>query len=144
MLLCGLRGVLYLLILTWFSSRGKAKSKNKGRLCGRSNLFTWNKDIQTYGYRLLEEIDLSEISTMNIQMYWFKHFTILTPLNYNPTLPLLVCISLGKSTTDILNFFTYEIEKRVRRWYLSFGPTLLTELEGSDEVVKCGQRSIGW
>lgn len=91
------------------------KSKNKGKLCGRLNLFTWNKDIQTYGYRLLEEIDLFEISTINIQRYWFKYFTILIPLNCNPTLPLPVCISLGKSTTNILNFFTYKIEKRVRR-----------------------------
>jgi len=45
MLLCGLTGFLFSFILTWLSSRDKVGG----------NLLIENKDIQTYGPRLLED-----------------------------------------------------------------------------------------
>lgn len=64
MLLCGLSGVLFSLILTWFLSTGKVgrKKQKDAPVADHIYLFTWNKDIQTYEYRLLEEIYLFEYS----------------------------------------------------------------------------------
>lgn len=79
---------------------------------GRPNLFIWNKDTQAYGVWVFEK-------TIFIWNLYYKYSKVSVQTFHNSdtirnktlTLPVLVCISLGKPTTNLLNFFTYEIEE---------------------------------
>ena len=104
--LCSMVSVGFYFHLVFPDLHVKWGAKTQGH-CVEDHIYCiWNKNIQTYTYRLLEKMYLLliEISKKSV------HNDSDIIKNRSPTLPLLVCSSSGKSTTNL----TYLISSLIK------------------------------